>query len=47
MTKKKKLVKNALKNPDKYTPAELQFFELWLAHKKQRKEIKNQVSFSS
>lgn len=40
MTKKKKLVKNALKNPDKYTPAELQFFEIWLNHKKAQKAAK-------
>jgi hypothetical protein len=40
MTKKKKLVKKALKNPDKYTPAELQFFEIWLNHKKAQKAVK-------
>jgi hypothetical protein len=40
MTKKKKLVKNALKNPDKYTPAELKFFEIWLEHKKLQKATK-------
>ena len=40
MTKKKKLVKNALNNPDKYTPAELQFFQLWLQHRKDQKAAK-------
>jgi hypothetical protein len=40
MTKKKKLVKNALKNPEQYTPAELQFFEIWLNHKKAQKAAK-------
>lgn len=40
MTKKKKLVKKALKNPDLYTPAELQYFKLWLANRKKQKETK-------
>lgn len=40
MTKKKKLVKLALKNPDLYTPAELQYFKLWLANKKRQKQQK-------
>ncbi len=40
MAKKKKLVKNALKNPDKYTPAELKFFEIWLNHRKEQKSAK-------
>ena len=38
MTKKKKLVKIALKHPELYTPAELSFFELWLRTKKKAKE---------
>jgi hypothetical protein len=38
MTKKKKLVKKALKKPDLYTSAELQYFRLWLANKKKQKE---------
>jgi primosomal replication protein N len=33
-------VKNALKNPDKYTPAELKFFEIWLNHRKEQKSAK-------
>lgn len=40
MTKKKKLIKKALKKPDLYTPAELQYFRLWLANKKKQKEAK-------
>lgn len=40
MTKKKKLVKKALKNPDLYTPAELQYFRLWLQNRKKQKEVK-------
>lgn len=40
MTKKKKLVKDALKHPELHTPAELKFFEIWLAHKKEKKDAK-------
>lgn len=40
MTKKKKLVKDALKHPELHTQADLKFFELWLAHKKEKKEAK-------
>jgi len=40
VTKKKKLVKQALKNPDLYTAAELQYFKRWLAFKKKQKENK-------
>lgn len=40
MTKKKKLVKDALKHPDLYSPAELQYFQLWLANKKKQKAAK-------
>ena len=40
MTKKKKLVKKALKSPELYTTAELQYFRLWLANKKKQKEVK-------
>lgn len=38
MTKKKKLVKKALKKPELYTQAELQYFRIWLANKKRKKE---------
>jgi hypothetical protein len=37
---KKKLVKKALKNPEVHTPAELQFFKLWLSVKKDQKQLK-------
>lgn len=40
MTKKKKLVKGALKNPELYSQAELQYFRLWLANKKKQKQAK-------
>ena len=42
MTKKKKLVKKALKNPEAYTPAEIKFFERWLSLKKQQKTAKKE-----
>lgn len=38
MTKKKKLVKKALKKPELYTQAELQYFRLWLANKKKKQK---------
>jgi hypothetical protein len=44
MAKKKKLVKNALKKPEQYTPAEISFFERWLQHKKEKKAAKSQLS---
>jgi hypothetical protein len=44
MTKKKKLVKNALKNPEAYTPAEIKFFERWLLIKKQQKAVKKEAA---
>lgn len=37
MTSKKKLVKKALKNPNLYTAAEIQYFKLWLAARKRKK----------
>ena len=40
MASKKKLVKNALKNPESHYPAELQFFRLWLDAKKDKKQLK-------
>jgi hypothetical protein len=36
--KTKKLVKQALKHPELYTPAELSFFGLWLRKKKEHKK---------
>lgn len=41
--KTKKLVKNAIKHPEFYTPAELQYFKLWLASKKERKAAKKKL----
>ena len=37
MTKKRKLIKGALKKPWLYAAEELAFFRTWLEHKKQRK----------
>jgi hypothetical protein len=44
VTKKKKLVKNALKNPEAYAPAEIKFFERWLQVKKQQKSAKKEAA---
>lgn len=38
--KTKKLVKNALKHPELYSPAELWFFTTWLRKKKEAKTAK-------
>ncbi len=40
MTKKRKLVKEALKHPELYAPAELSFFRLWLKKRKEKKQAK-------
>lgn len=40
MTKKKKLVKQAIKHPELHTEAEIQFFRIWLEHKKLKKSEK-------
>ena len=40
MTKKKKLVKEALKHPEMFAPAELSFFQLWLRKRKEAKEAR-------
>jgi hypothetical protein len=37
MTKKRKLIKKALKQESLYTPGELAFFHAWLKHRKERK----------
>ena len=42
--KRKKLVKKALKNPDFYDDAELQYMKMWLRHKKQEKQLKANIS---
>lgn len=38
--KRKKLVKNALKNPEMFTEGELSFFRLWLQERKHQKKRK-------
>jgi len=38
MTKKKKLVKNALEHPELFSSAELAYFQLWLRTRKEQKE---------
>jgi hypothetical protein len=40
MTSKKKLVKRALKHPALYSPAELEYFKLWLKKRKEAKQAK-------
>lgn len=44
MTKKKKLVEEAIKHPEVHTPAEISYFKLWLEHQKARKAIKKTAS---
>ena len=44
MTKKTKLVKAAIKNPEVYTQAEIQFFRIWLEHKKMKKAEKKKAT---
>lgn len=44
MTKKKKLVKEALKHPRLFSFGELAFFERWLAERKARKEKEKETS---
>jgi hypothetical protein len=39
VTKKKKLVKKALKHPDLFSFGELAFFQRWLEEKKARKAL--------
>jgi hypothetical protein len=38
--KKKKLVKQALANPQLYSPEEIAYFQLWLRERKRRKQQK-------
>lgn len=40
--KTKKLVKNALKHPEKFSWAELAFFRRWLEQRKRKKEEKKE-----
>lgn len=47
MAKKKKLVKKAIKHPEDYTRAEIQYFQLWLRHKKEKKADKLAVNSAS
>jgi hypothetical protein len=44
MTKRKKLVKEALKHPEKFTPAEIRYMEMWLDEKKRQKELRNNTA---
>ena len=46
MTKKKKLVKKALKTPEMFAPAELAYFQLWLEAKRRAKEEREQGRFT-
>jgi hypothetical protein len=47
VTKKKKLVEEAIKHPEVHTPAEIGFFKLWLEHRKARKAAKKTASTAS
>ena len=40
MSIKKETVKEALKHPELYAPAELAYFELWLRKRKEKKQAK-------
>lgn len=40
MTKRSKLVKEALKHPEQFASAELQYMQRWLDEKKKQKELK-------
>ena len=44
MTKRKKLVKNALEHPEQFASADLQYMELWLAEKTRQKEAKKKAT---
>lgn len=44
MTKRKKLVKEALKHPEQFASAELQYMERWLAEKERQKELKKKTA---
>jgi hypothetical protein len=46
MTKKKKLVKHALKHPELFAPAELAYFQLWLKNRKEQKKRRDDLSDS-
>ena len=44
MTKRKKLAKNALKHPEHFASADLQYMERWLAEKERQKEVKKKAA---
>ena len=41
---KKKLVKNALKRPELYSPDELLYFQMWLRAREYRKDRKRKLA---
>lgn len=41
---KKKLVKNALKHPELYSPDEVLYFQMWLKAKEYRKDRKRKLA---
>ena len=45
--KKHKLAKNALKTPELFSPAELDYFRLWLKSRKARKEREREEKFTN
>ena len=40
MANKKKLVKNALKQPEFFSPEEIMYMQFWLSEHKRQKQIK-------
>jgi hypothetical protein len=44
--KKHKLAKNALKHPELFSPAELDYFRLWLKSRKERKDREKAEQFT-
>lgn len=44
MTKRKKLAKNALKQPENFSFGELAYFKLWLEEHKQMKALQKKAS---
>ena len=44
MTKRTKLVKQALQHPEQFASAELIYMELWLNEKKHQKDLKKKAA---
>jgi hypothetical protein len=44
VTKRKKLAKEAIKHPEQFDPAEIQYMQMWLDEKKRQKELKKKAT---